>query len=142
MLTCWLWQVKMWIVTCACSSPLPDERTAAAQAVFATYAGRDADLVGDTVRQLLPNRRALVTLVQALQATLPWNRGRMLPTAHAVMTVLARDPLTAVLQIELAVSALLWNETIGLLRHWATTDLLHAEVVTAAVAAIQASARR
>ena len=98
--------------------------------------------MGDAVRQLLPNRRALVTMVRALQATLPWYRGHMLPTARAVLTVLARDPLTAVLQIEVAVSALLWNETLGLLRHWAATDLLHADVVTAAVAAIQASAQR
>jgi hypothetical protein len=110
--------------------------------VFATYAGRDAGLVGDAVRQVLPNRRALVTMVRTLQATLPWYRGHMLPTVRAVLTVLARDPLTAVLQVEVAVSALLWNETLDLLRHWATTDLLHAEVVTAAVAAIQASAQR
>src|SRR5438132_9183506 len=81
-------------------------------------------------------------MVRALQATLPWNRTRMLPTVRAVLTVLARDSLTAVLQIEMAVSALLWNETIGLLRHWAATDLLHAEVVTAVVTAIQASAQR
>jgi hypothetical protein len=126
----------------ACNSPLPDERTTAARAVFATYAGRDAGLVGDAVRQLLPNRRALVTMVRALQAILPWYRGHMLPTARAVLTVLARDPLTAVLQVEVAVSALLWNETLDLLRYWAATDVLHADIVTAAVSAIQASAHR
>ena len=59
----------------------------------------------------------------------------MLPTVRAVLAVLAHDPLTAVLQVELAVSALLWNEMIELLRHWAATDLLHAEVVTTAVSA-------
>jgi len=126
----------------ACGSPLPDERTAAARAVFATYAGRHAGLVGDTVRQLLPNRRALVSMVRALQAILPWYRGHMLPTARAVLTVLRRDPLTAVLQVEVAVSALLWNETLDLLRHWAATDVLHADIVTTAVSAIQASAQR
>jgi hypothetical protein len=41
-----------------------------------------------------------------------------------------------------AVSALLWNETLDLLRYWAATDVLHADIVTAAVSAIQASAHR
>ncbi len=36
------------------SAPLPPS------AVFATYAGRDAGLVGDALRRILPNRRALV----------------------------------------------------------------------------------
>ena len=51
----------------ALGSPLPDERAAAAGAVFATYAGRDADLVGAAVRRILPNRRALITTVGTAQ---------------------------------------------------------------------------
>ncbi len=126
----------------ALDAPLPDERAAAAGAVFATYAGRDAHLVGAAVRHILSNRRALVTTVRALQATLPWNRSQMLPSVRAVLAALAEDPLTAALQVELAVSALLWNAVTALLQHLATTDLLHAEVVTATVVALQSHARR
>jgi hypothetical protein len=126
----------------ALGSPLPDERAAAAGAVFATYAGRDANLLGDALRRILPNRRALITAVRSLAATLPWNRSRMLPSVHAVLAALAGDPLTAALQADLAVSALLWDEVVDLLRRLALADLLHAEVVTATIAVLQASARR
>lgn len=126
----------------ALGSPLPDERTAAARAVFATYAGRDADLVGTAVRRMLPNRRALVAILEQLNSTLPWNRSRMLPAAHATLDALASDPLTAALQVNLAATALLLDDLAALLRHFATADVLHAEVVTAAVAAIHAGARR
>ena len=47
-------------------SPIGDEQKAASTAVFMTYTGRDAGLVGQTVRELLPNRRALQTLVSSL----------------------------------------------------------------------------
>jgi hypothetical protein len=126
----------------ALGSPIPDERAAAARAVFATYAGRDADLVGGVVRRILPNRRALVTLLEQFNRMLPWNRSRMLPAVRATLDALANDPLTAALQVTLAATALLLDDLAALLRQLATADLLHAEVVTAAVAAILASARR
>ena len=74
--------------------------------------------------------------------TLPWNRSRMLPAARATLDALAGDPLTAALQAELAAIALLLDDLAALLRRLAAADLLHAEVVTAAVAALQVSARR
>jgi hypothetical protein len=126
----------------ALGSPLPDERAAAAGAVFATYAGRDADLVGAAVRRILPNRRALITMLEQLNRTLPWNRSRLLPAARATLAALASDPLTLALQVELATTALLFDDLAMLLRSLASADLLHAEVITAVGAALQASARR
>jgi len=126
----------------ALDSPLPDQRTAAASAVFATYAGRDADLIGALVRRILPNRRALIALLEQFNQVLPWNRGRMLPAARAALAALASDPLTAALQVGLAINALLVDDLTALLRRLATQDLLHAEVIMAVIAALQASARR
>jgi hypothetical protein len=126
----------------ALDAALPDEREAAAGAVFATYAGRESALVGEAIQRILPHRRALMTTVRALQGTLPWNRSRMLPAVRAVLAALTADPLTATVQVELTVAALLWNEFTALLQHLVATDLLHAEVMTAAVTALQINARR
>jgi hypothetical protein len=65
-----------------------------------------------------------------------------LPAARAALEALASDPLTAALQVELATTALLFDDLAAFLRDLAAADRLHAEVVTAAVRIIQASARR
>jgi hypothetical protein len=48
----------------------------------------------------------------------------------------------AALQVELAINALLVDDLVALLRHLASQDLLHAEVILAVIAALQASTRR
>ncbi len=119
----------------AMNSLLPDECEAAAKAVFATYSGPHAHIVGDAVKGLITNRRALQTTVQALQAALTWSRGQLLPTARAVLEALATDPLTASLRVELATYALPWNELTALLTQAAVGEM-HAETLFIAVQAI------
>lgn len=115
----------------AAGSPGTDERKAGASAVFMTYTGRDAVLVGAAARQLLPNRRALQTLVTSLVSHLAVNRARLLPTARALLEVLQSDPLTSELRVCLALNALPTDDLIALLLRMATTRELHADALGA-----------
>jgi hypothetical protein len=117
-------------------SPLPDEHAVAAAAVFATYAGEDAPQIGAAVQGLLPHRRALRTVVQALQSALRGSRGRLLPVARAALESLARDPLTLHLQVELAVSALPGDE-VGEFFSRRVAQELHDEALMVAVHAVE-----
>lgn len=123
-------------------SALPDEREAAARAVFATYVGRQAAAVEAAVRAILPNPRALVTVVQALRVQLPWDLAGLRPTVQAVLRTLADDPLTATWQAQLAVTGLEWEELAALLRRLAAAEQLHAEAVMAAVTALEEGGNR
>lgn len=125
----------------ALRSPFPDECQAAAQAVFATYTGRDAALVGQAVTAILPNRRALLTAIDALKATAWANPTRLQPTAVAVLAALASDPLTATWQVELAIVLLPWPDVAALLQQLAAHGHLHDEATMAAVNALYISAR-
>jgi hypothetical protein len=126
----------------ALASPLPDEQTAAANAVFFTCGPADVRLVARAVKGLLPRRRALQTAVRTLQAHLGWDRGRLLSAARAVLTVLADDPLTAGLRAELAAAALPWKELADLLTRLAAKGELHADALAAAAQALTVAAGR
>lgn len=114
----------------------PAEREAAACAVFAAATPRDAELIGQAVREMLPDRRALAGFVQHLEATIPAHRGRLLPLARAVLRVLATDPLTSSLRVQLAVAVLPWAELPKLLADMARSEELHADALHAAATAI------
>lgn len=88
------------------------------------------------VARVLPNRRALLTVVQALRTAVSSSGSRLLPTARAVLMALAADPLTATLQIELAVNALPWDELAELLQGMRAANTLHADASAATVAAL------
>lgn len=92
------------------NSPLPDECALAAKAIFAIYTGTDAVLVGEAVRPLLSNRRALHIACTTYSSILPSNRGHLLPTTRALLATLAEDPLTLTFQIELILKGLPWEE--------------------------------
>ena len=125
----------------ALRSPFPDECQAAAQAVFATYIGHQAALIGEAIRAILPNRRALLTAIGALKATAWANRTRLQPTAQAVLAALTDDPLTATWQVELAIALLPWPDVAALLQQLAARGHLHDEATMAAVNALYVSAR-
>lgn len=120
----------------ALQSSLPDEVSAAARAVFATYTGREVALVGKAIAAVLPNRRALHTVVEALQGTVVWQRERLLPTVRVVLDALQSDPLTVSLRVTLATAALPSNELATMLIGVATTGALHAEALMICVAAL------
>lgn len=92
------------------NSSLPDECTKAARAVFALYMGEQATLVGEAMRNLLENRRALQTVAQTFFSTLQSNRQFLLPTTRAILAVLADDPLTITLRVRLIILGLPWEE--------------------------------
>lgn len=120
----------------AMGSFLPDESSAAASAVFATYTGQNAHLVGSAIQHLIANRRALQTSVRALQAALTISRGKLLPTARAVLEALATDPLAVNLRVELAVRALPWDELTALLIRLTESGEMHPEALALAVQTI------
>ena len=117
----------------ALGSQVEDERQAASEAAFMTYTGRSAPLVGDATRVLLPDRRALVTMVNALIHKLNDSRAALLPTARAVLEVLLSDPLTTQWQIRLAMQALPGTELIDLLTKMAASRALHADALHTAM---------
>jgi hypothetical protein len=113
----------------ALASRLPDESRAAASAVFATYAGREARLVGTAATDLLSNRRALQTLTEALcAATARWGK-HLLETAQSVLNALAADPLTITLRTRLAILALPRADLIAFLEELASGSQLHSDAI-------------
>lgn len=126
----------------ALGSPLPDECAAAARAVFATYAGEDAPLVGAALTRILPQRGALATAVGALQHALHRDRERLLPAARAALSALAADPLTVGLRVGLAADALPVAEFGEFVGRLAADGALHPEALMAAVTAIGVVAGR
>ncbi len=124
------------------ASPAPDERAAAAGAVFATCQERDAAGIGAAVVALLPDRRALLTVVESLSAAAVGARGRLLPVSHAVLDALAADRLTASLQVRLAARALPWAELGSVLSRMGEAGELHSDALSTACEALVAAARR
>lgn len=106
--------------------------TAAASAIFGTCAASDAQTIGQGIARLLPNRRALLSIVLTLQSMLPLNRQQLIPVMRAVMAALATDPLTLGLRIELAITSLPWDEVATMLSEAAATGALHADALSQA----------
>jgi hypothetical protein len=126
----------------ALTSALPDERAAAAAAVFNTYSGRDADLVGAAIARVRSKRRALSTTLQTLTQALYWSRVQLLPTVRAILQALAGDPHTAALRVVLAARALPWPEVAELMTRMAGAGELHAQALCSAGNAIEQATRR
>ncbi|WP_338257642.1 hypothetical protein [Dictyobacter halimunensis] len=121
-------------------SELPDERKTAARAVFAIYTGNDASLIGDTVRQLLPNRQALQSTLDAFVNGLHIGRKHLLPATRSILSVLAQDPLTLTWQLAILFRGLPWPEVIqGIIQ---LEPQLHADALTSAEGLIDQLSRR
>ncbi len=124
------------------ASPHREEAQAAARLVFASYTGRDAPAVAAAFSGLLPQRRALVGAVRALQVAASASRLKAVPLVQAILAVLATDPLTLTLQVRLAVSTLAWTDLAEKLMGWAVTGQLHADALTEGVNAIAGAQER
>lgn len=120
----------------------PDERKAAASALFVICRSGDASRITAGLREALPNRRALVAAVQALAVAARLQRTRLLPIVRGVLDVLAGDRLTAALQVRLAIPVLTWTELANLLEQLALTGELHADALAAAVSTLQSWTQR
>lgn len=124
------------------SSSVPDERSAAIDAVFTVYNGENAELVGLTVKQIAGNRRSLATTIRALQTQLTRQRGELLPIARSVLEALAEDTIAVSLRVELATYVLPWPELAALLRQLVESGQMHPEALVAAVEGLNRAASR
>jgi hypothetical protein len=122
------------------NSPLPKECSLAAQAVFATYTGNDATLIGDALRTLLSNRRALQIACEQFVSTLHSNRRRLVPTTRAILATLSTDTLTLSLRLPLIIQGLPWEEVAQALINLAPA--LHANALAKAQSAISEASTR
>ncbi len=120
----------------AVAAPLPQERSAAAAALFSTYTTRDLPAIGEALAILLPNRRALETILAALLVSGQFSRREHHAAARTVLAALAGDPLTATSRVELAMQQLSGDELAGYLQQLAKRGELHAEALMAAVHAL------
>jgi hypothetical protein len=116
----------------ALNSPLPDECSAAANALFNTYSDRFAQIVGDGIKSCMNNRLALQTSVNILIATLSWRQSQLLPTVRAVIEAMESDRLTKCLQVKLAVAALPMEE-LAMFFEKLIAEQMHPEVLWTAV---------
>ncbi|BAZ13131.1 hypothetical protein NIES4071_49700 [Calothrix sp. NIES-4071] len=124
------------------NSPLPSESSAAANAVFATYSGKFANIVTNAIKSIISNRRILNNTLESLALTVEWKRQQMLPTVRAILEVLQEDPLTTCLQIKLAVWTLPWNELATFFQQLALEGKIHPEALFTSVYNITSAARR
>lgn len=88
------------------NSPLTDEATAAANAVFEMYNEKDAAVMGRAISGTLPNRASLTAVLDVFTQRFTPYKTRFPLTIRAVLSALAADPLTASYQARIAASAL------------------------------------
>src|SRR5262249_19753737 len=105
---------------------------AAATAVFQMCRPGDAERIGDEVGRALPNRRAMVAVVNALQNAMQSQRGRLLPIARQILDVLASDPLLVTVRLEPGVRVVPLDEALALLATAADAKSFHADALHAA----------
>ena len=125
----------------AMNSAYSDEVSAAANAVFATYI--DAELIAETIKNIIPNRRSLTLVLASLEDRLRWYGEReFLPIVRAILSVLAIDPLTVTIQIKLAIVGLPWHELTQFLIDLKNKGELHPDAVSTAINGIESIHRR
>lgn len=122
------------------NSPRPDECEKAAQTVFATYTGNDAQLVGEAMRELISNRRALYTICGCYLDVVSTNRLRLVPTTHSILAVLSADRLTISFRVRIVLKGLPWEEIAPELLKIASE--LHADALNKAATTLEGASAR
>jgi len=117
-------------------SPVPDVCDAAVQALLATYAIRQPDVLGGAAARVLENRRSLTSLVSRVSVAVGQNRTRLLTAARSVLATLRKDPLTLSQQIRLAAVALPFGELAEFIASASAEHLFHAGAVESLVQSI------
>jgi hypothetical protein len=110
-------------------APTQNESQAAARALFTVCVEVDSPVIAQAVRDLLPNRKVLLTLINALQSTNVQIRQRLLPIIRALLQTLTEDRLTVSLRVRLAFRYLPMEELIALLQSLSQSNELHAEAL-------------
>lgn len=122
------------------NSTVPGESSVASSVLFSTYTGREARLIGEAVRALLPNRRALDFACDNYFSILPEDRESLESTTRAILSALVQDRLTISLRVRLIIMGLPWQEIAPELIKLAHE--LHADALTQAEEAIEEAATR
>ncbi|MEM8779447.1 MAG: hypothetical protein AAGF26_11370, partial [Cyanobacteria bacterium P01_G01_bin.49] len=117
-----------------------DEVNAATNAVFPTY--KDAQLIAETIQQIIPNRRNLATIMSNLQIRAFGNRKEFLPIVKTILSVLAFDPLTVAIQIKLAVVTLSWSELAQFIIELNNRQALHSDALSITINTIESVNQR
>ncbi len=110
-------------------APSPVESQAAASAIVNICREGAGPVIAQTVRDLLPNRKVLLTLTGAFQQVTPQTRQRLLPIIRAMLEALAADPLTVSHRLRLACIYLPVEELIALFQSLSEDNALHAEAL-------------
>ncbi len=119
----------------ALSSELPAEYRAAAIAICASAAARDADLAARAIAQLQPRRRALSEVLATLSYQVT-SRRHFGDVTHAILAQLARDPLTTRAAIAFAYAGLSQSEWANWIERALESGALHADALGAAVSVL------
>ncbi|MFN8529764.1 MAG: hypothetical protein U0670_14250 [Anaerolineae bacterium] len=120
----------------AVQSPLPQEVETASTAIFATYASRQSESIRELLTRLLPNRRALLIFLNALNTAVRARSLYLIDTTTAAVEVLDRDPLLTGYQVRTALSGLAWDQAAALLIRVAESGRLHAGVLAEILAQV------
>lgn len=117
-----------------------DEIAAAAQAIFTTY--QDANAITATIEQIIPQRQSLNIALTSLNNRLSFAARELLPIVRGIISVLARDSVTIVWQIQLAVRCFPWSELAQFLTELDQQPGLNCDALTTAVNSILACGNR
>jgi hypothetical protein len=120
----------------ALNSPFSKTSRYIARAVFLTALASDTLLIGEAIRSVHPNRRALAAIVDEL-CSAPRKNSQVLPTVYAVLAALSDDPLTIGLRLKLAIAALPMQEVAAQLTQAVGSSEWHAEVLTSIYEALE-----
>ncbi len=123
----------------ALNDPTEEIVRAAAKAAFNTYFGEDAAGIGEALKQVLPNRRALSVVVETLVTAYSTTPRLLEPTLQVLLKVLSTDPLTLCLQTRLAVLVLPWQELTGWLTNQSEAESFHPDALQTAIQTMQFS---
>jgi hypothetical protein len=94
-------------------SVTPDEVKVAANALFATYATRDAARLAAVMEKLLPRRQSLKLVVEIFVERVRFSPTRFIDAIHSVLSVLGVDALTVSLQVKLLMAGLAWDAMVA-----------------------------
>ena len=119
----------------ALSSRFPAEYRAAATAICASAAARDADLAAQAMAQLLPRRRALGEVLATLSYQITSLR-HFSDVTRAILAELARDPLATQAAIAFAHAGLSQPEWGDWIENALRSGALHADALSAATSVL------
>jgi hypothetical protein len=110
-------------------APTTDEYDAAVEAIFSVFVESEIPLITQAVRNLLPNRRVLDEIEDALDDSDKVDDPLFGSLTQALLPVLAEDPMTVTLRVKLAYRYLPIDDIAAFFEALAVNNELHAEAL-------------